>query len=185
MTMKKMLCLMLALAMCLSLAACGKSGGETAAPGKNEPVEENPEFVYTAKYKTLVKDTKNYLQFRGYTDEGFYVSSMEKTGENIPAGMMPRYEGEYDVYGTFLYFVDFAGNMKKTENTVGIHWYDATWLSASDRKIHSVELQIGQKYPPKVAKMLCKIYRNGYRFCEYLKNGVLIEKIIRKIKRED
>jgi hypothetical protein len=81
--------------------------------------------------------------------------------------------------------MDFAGNMKKTENTVGIHWYDATWLSASDRKIHSVELQIGQKYPPKVAKMLCKIYRNGYRFCEYLKNGVLIEKIIRKIKRED
>ena len=116
MTMKKMLCLMLVLAMCLSLAACGKSGGETAAPGKNEPVEETPEFVYSAEYKTLVKDTKDYLQFRGYTDEGFYVSSMEKIGENIPEGITPRYEGEYDVYGTFLYFVDNQGKMEKLEN---------------------------------------------------------------------
>ena len=111
---RKMLCLLLALSMCLSLAACGKGGEESAA--KNEPVEETPEFVYTAEYKTLVKDSKNFLQFRGYTDEGFYVSSMEKTGENIPEGVTPRYEGQYDVYGTFLYFVDNNGKMEKLEN---------------------------------------------------------------------
>ena len=113
MTMKKMLCLLLALAMCLSLAACGKSGEETSA--KNEPVEETPEFVYSADYKTIVKDTKNFLSFRGYSEDGFYVSSMEKTGENIPEGVTPRYEGEYDVYGTFLYFVDNNGKMQKIE----------------------------------------------------------------------
>lgn len=115
MTMKKMLCLMLVLAMCLSLAACGKGGDEGAAPGKNAPAEETPEFVYTAEYKTIVEGTKNYLTFRGYTDDGFYVSSMEKTGENIPEGVTPRYEGEFDVYSTFLYFADRNGKMDKIE----------------------------------------------------------------------
>ena len=115
MTMKKMLCLLLALAMCLSLAACGKSGGESKPADKNEAVEETPEFVYTAEYTSFVKDTENYLSFRGYTEEGFYVSSMEKIGENIPEGVTPRYEGEYDVYGTFLYFVDNSGKMEKIE----------------------------------------------------------------------
>ncbi len=114
MKMKRILSLMLALVLCLSLAACGKSGDESTA-AKNEPAEEHPEFVYTAEYKTLVEGTKNYLTVRGYTDEGFYVSSMEKTGENIPEGVTPRYEGEFDVYGTFLYFVKHDGSMEKIE----------------------------------------------------------------------
>ena len=63
MNLKKILCLVLVLAMCLGLAACGKSEGGTSAPAKNEPAEATPEFVYTAEYKTLVKDTKNYLSF--------------------------------------------------------------------------------------------------------------------------
>ena len=112
MNLKKMLCLVLALCMLLSLAACGKGGDE---PAKSEAPEETPEFVYTAEYKTLVDGTENFLSFRGYTDEGFYVSSMEKTGENIPEGVVPRYEGQYDVYGTFLYFVDESGKMEKLE----------------------------------------------------------------------
>lgn len=114
MNLKRMLCLLLALCMCLSLAACGKSGEASEAPAKAE-VEEHPEFVYTAEYKTLVEGTKNYLSVRGYTGDGFYVSSMEKTGENIPEGVTPRYEGEYDVYGTFLYHMDFDGNMTKLD----------------------------------------------------------------------
>ena len=100
MNLRRMLCLLLALCMCLSLAACGKSGGEASdAPAKAE-AEEHPEFVYTAEYKTLVEGTKNYLSVRGYTGDGFYVSSMEKTGENIPEGVTPRYEGEFDVGAT-------------------------------------------------------------------------------------
>lgn len=115
MNLKKILCLVLVLAMCLGLAACGKSEGGTSAPAKNEPAEATPEFVYSAEYKTLVKDTKNYLSFRGYSDDGFYVTSMEKTGEAIPEGVTPRYEGEYDVYSTFIYFVDRNGKMEKLE----------------------------------------------------------------------
>ena len=115
MTMKKMLCLLLALVMCLSLAACGKSGDEASSAPTKAEVEEHPEFVYTAEYRTLVEGTKNYLSVRGYTDDGFYVSSMEVIGENIPEGVTPRFEGEFDVYGTFLYFMDFEGNMTKLD----------------------------------------------------------------------
>ena len=59
MKMKRILSLALALVMCLSLAACGKSGDEGPAV-KNEPAEEHPEFVYAAEYKTLVEGTKNF-----------------------------------------------------------------------------------------------------------------------------
>jgi len=115
MTMKKMLCLILALCMCLSLAACGKGGEKPESGAKNEPVEEHPEFVYNAEYKSLVEGTKNFLSFRGYTGDGFYVSSTEKTGENVPEGVTPRYEGQYDVYSSFIYFVDESGKMEKIE----------------------------------------------------------------------
>ncbi len=116
MKMKRILSLVLALAMCLSLAACGKSGSSEDTQPKNEAAEQQPEFVYTAEYRTLVEGTKNYLTMRGYTGDGFYVSSMEKTGENIPEGVTPRYEGEFDVYGTFIYFVKLDGGMEKIEN---------------------------------------------------------------------
>ena len=112
---RKIISMLLVLCLCLSLAACGK-GNEGASPvTKNEPQAETPEFVYAAEYTTLIEGTENYLTVRGYTGDGFYVSSMEKTGENIPEGIMPRYEGEYDVYETYLYFVDFEGNMEKIE----------------------------------------------------------------------
>ena len=84
MKFRKLICLVLALAMCMGLAACGKTEAETA-PTKQQTLEPQPEFVYSAQYKTLVEGTKNYLTVRGYTDEGFYVSSMELIGENIPA----------------------------------------------------------------------------------------------------
>ena len=118
MNLKRMLCLLLALCMCLSLAACGKSedGGKAPAPEKNEAAEAHPEFVYTAEYKPLIEGTENYLTVRGYTGDGFYVSSMEKTGENVPEGVTPRYEGEYAVFSTYLYFVDWDGNMQKLQN---------------------------------------------------------------------
>ncbi len=112
---RKLISLLLALCLCLSLAACGKSGEESSPATKNEVQEETPEFVYAAEYKTLIEGTENYLTIRGYTEDGFYVSAMEKTGENIPEGVIPRYEGEFDVYGTYLYFVDFNGKMEKIE----------------------------------------------------------------------
>ena len=115
MRMKKLLSLLLAMALCMSLAACAKGSTEDEPMVKTAPVEENPEFVYVAEYKSLLKDTENFLTVRGYSEDGFYVSSLEKTGENLPAGLMPRYEGEYDVFTNYLYFVDANGKMEKIE----------------------------------------------------------------------
>ena len=79
--------------------------------------------------------------------------------------------------------MDFEGNISKTCNTVGIHWYDATWMNESDKHIHQVEMKINQSLPKGVSVLVCKVYRNGYRLLEYVQKGILIKKIFEKIKK--
>ena len=113
---KNIVCLLLALAMCLSLAACGSSGGSanTATPAPTESAA--PELVYVSEFKKLLDDSENYVSIRSYDDDGIYYSSWEKVGENIPEGAKPQYEGQYDVYETFLYHMDRDGKITKLEN---------------------------------------------------------------------
>lgn len=110
----RIVCLVLALVMCLSLAACGGSEQPGAANTKKDQ-EQTPEYVYTAEYKTLTQDRKDYLNICAMTADGLYATSSEKIGENIPEGVTPEYEGQYDVYGTFLYLIDNNGNLKKID----------------------------------------------------------------------
>ena len=49
------------------------------------------------------------------TADGMYATSNEKIGENIPEGVTPEYEGQYDVYATFLYRIDNNGNLTKLD----------------------------------------------------------------------
>ena len=116
MKMKNIVCLLLALAMCLSLAACGSSGGSanTASPAPTESAA--PELVYVSEFKKLLDDSENFVSIRSYSDDGIYFSSWEKVGENIPEGAKPQYEGQYDVYETFLYHMDKDGKITKLEN---------------------------------------------------------------------
>ena len=112
--LKSLLALLLAAVMALSLAACGKS--EDGSGDKDSQDESDPEFAYVAEYTELAKNQENYLNPRAYTEDGFYSTSYEKIGENIPEGVTPEYEGQYDVYGSFLYFVSFDGKIEKLEN---------------------------------------------------------------------
>ena len=116
MKMKNIVCLLLALAMSLSLAACGSSGGSanTATPAPTESAA--PELVYVSDFKKLLDDSENYVSIRSYSDDGIYYSSWEKVGENIPEGVKPQFEGQYDVYETFLYHMDKDGKITKLEN---------------------------------------------------------------------
>lgn len=75
-----------------------------------------------------------------------------------------------------------TGKMFKTNNTIGIHWYDASWFSENDRKIHDAEAKIKSKLPNVLAKPICWIYRKGFRLVEYTKDGIMIEKIKSKMK---
>lgn len=111
---RRILALLLAVIMTLALAACGKSGTD-GKPGKTDD-EDHPEFVYTAEYKDFLDDTENSLSPKIFTDDGYYSISWEKIGQNIPEGVTPRYEGEYDVYGSFLYFVSYDGKAEKLAN---------------------------------------------------------------------
>ena len=112
--LKSLLALLLAAVMVLSLAACGKSG--ESEDKKDQADENTPEFAYVAEYKTLTEDQNTYLSPRVYTEEGFYSTSWEKIGDNTPEGVTPEYEGQYDVYGTLIYFVSFDGKVEKLEN---------------------------------------------------------------------
>lgn len=112
---RRILALLLAAVTALGLAACGKTGGENVEPGKTGQ-EQTPEFTYAAEYKTLLKQQDNNYSPRVYTDDGFYAITWEKIGSEIPEGVTPEYDGQYDVYGSFIYFVDFSGKAEKLPN---------------------------------------------------------------------
>ena len=115
--LKTPVCLLLALVMCLTLTACGGSG-KTSAPAATSAPEATatPEDVYVSEYKTLSKDSKNYFSVRSFSPDGMYCTSWEKIGENIPEGVKPQYEGQYDIYATFIYFMDKDGKLTRLEN---------------------------------------------------------------------
>lgn len=115
---KRILALLLVAVMALGLAACGKSSGDSVKPsnpGKPDQ-EQHPEFAYVAEYKPLLKQQDNNYSPRVYTDDGFYAITWETISSEIPEGVTPEYEGQYDVYGSFPYFVDFNGKAEKLPN---------------------------------------------------------------------
>ena len=125
--MRRILCLVLVLAMCAGLAACSSGGSGSAGSAQSgsagtKPAAETPapEFVYTADFNTLFDKSENYTAIRQSTDDGFYYTQWEKIGTEVPEGRTPRYEGEFDVYQTMLYFADNKGKVTKLENYVPI-----------------------------------------------------------------
>ena len=108
--MKRILSLCLLAALCLSLCACGGSKG-----GRDPEATPAPEYVYAASFTAIEGMEDEYLNPRAFTDEGFYVTTWEKVGEEIPEGVTPEYEGQYDVYESRLYFVGFDGSRKALE----------------------------------------------------------------------
>ena len=86
------------------------------------------------------------------------------------------------IYGSEYFCpMDFrTGIVSVTENTYGIHWYEASWFPESDKKIHDVEMRIRERYPERLAKIMCLLYRNMYRLIEYSQKGILSDKIKEK-----
>jgi hypothetical protein len=80
--------------------------------------------------------------------------------------------------------MDFrTGIVNRTNNTVGIHWYEASWYGEGDKAIHLVEMKIRRRFPNKLGIIFSFFYRKGYRFLEYHKKGILKAKIIEKFRR--
>ncbi len=111
--LRSLLTLLLALAMALSLAACGDENEEEEKP-ENAP----PSMAYKAEYIELdMEGLQDGIRPVVYTDEGFYGLNYGKIGEReIPEGVVPEYEGEYDLYGYRIYFVTNDGSLREMEN---------------------------------------------------------------------
>lgn len=109
--LRSLLGLVLALAMLLSLAACGSKTEEN----NTKQEEEHPEMVYAAESLALnASELRDGISPAAYTDEGFYGLSYGKIGEQeIPEGVVPEYEGEYDIYGYRIYFVGYDGSVRQ------------------------------------------------------------------------
>ena len=119
-TIKALLCLCLALSMVLSFAACG-SKSETPA-GDQPEAEATPsdKLVYAAEFLKVDNTTENGYQPMCYTADGFYAQSWEKTGEReIPEDAIIQYEGQYDIYGSALYFVSYDGKVRRLDAYTG------------------------------------------------------------------
>ena len=114
--MKNLVCILLALAMSLGLAACSSSASSGSAPTSTPEATAAPEDVYASEYRTLAEKSPDYMSIRSYSDDGLYYSRWEKVGENIPEGVKPQYAGQYDVYQTFLYYMDKDGKVTKLDN---------------------------------------------------------------------
>lgn len=119
--MKNLVCLLLALAMCLALTGCGGSGTVSAPADTKAPeATQAPTLVYASTFRDLAREAENYISVRSYSADGLYYSSWEKIGESIPEGVKPRFEGQYDVYSTFLYHMSPDGQVTKLEKYAAV-----------------------------------------------------------------
>lgn len=105
-------------------------------------------------YNTIVVRTTNVLKKYGYVDNG-----QKQIIEEIVI-----YPKEY-----FNPMVYETGEIKVSENTYSIHWYDGSWLPKSDKHIHKIEQKIKSKFKGDFGTVLSFVYRKGYRVLEKLR----------------
>ena len=114
---RSLLCVLLVLAMALSLSACGEksAAAETASDAEATVID----YAYKAEFTQVDVPEEVYLNPRAFTADGFYASSSEKIGEReLYEGEKLEYEGQLDVYGSRLYFVSKDGTLTKLEKYV-------------------------------------------------------------------
>ena len=136
-TAKKAFVLVLAVVLCLSLpgtlAGCHKNpvpeGGSISAPSpavvnsaddandgtevSAEPVSET--CVYHAEFVPLSGGGRNGFTPFACRSGRILAGCDEKIGENIPEGLTPEYEGQYDIYGMKLYSIGLDGSVRALE----------------------------------------------------------------------
>lgn len=108
-TCVRLLGLAVSLALCLGPAGCGRDGS-------GAPQQVSPESAYAAEFAQLIADDPDYLAVRGFADGMVYYSKSEKVGDNTPAGVLPDYAGQFDIYESFLYYAGRDGVSSKIVN---------------------------------------------------------------------
>lgn len=110
-TFKTIVMLLTVLSMALGMTACGE--GNTASASSAKTAETAEEYVYAPQFSTLSEQQHSSFSTKAYTEDGVYATSYEKVGTEIPEGVTPEYEGQYDVYQSKLYFIGFDGSIQE------------------------------------------------------------------------
>ena len=121
---KQILALLLAAAMLLCLAACGRTNSDGSEDGKSggrkKPNETPvPEFVYKASFAPIDTGSDQMRDFypRLTTEDAFYGFVNEKTGQReLYEGEVLQWEGQLDVYENRLYRLGIDGSFTRLEN---------------------------------------------------------------------
>lgn len=115
---KRIISALLVCCVLLTLCACGSGNGQRTSPSADpENAGTQPELVYAAEHKPL-GNMDEFLNCSPYCpiEDGFYVSYNEKVGEQIPDGVTPEYEGQYDTLEPRLAFLGYDGAVTRLEN---------------------------------------------------------------------
>ena len=124
--LKRIIVAVLALIMVLSLCACGKIEAPKfpGLPGKTDSGSSEgnaaPEYTYTSKYNAINVSSEDYMSVLYYTDNGFYASYEEITGDETPEGVIPDYEGQYWVRESRIIFIGYDGSITPVSGYVPI-----------------------------------------------------------------
>ena len=109
--MKKIISFVLLLALCLGLAACGSE--KEAAPAAESAAPEETASFYAAAYRDLSLPEGAQPENWAATEAGLFLGCYEKLAEGeIPEGVTPEYEGQYDRFGYRLYKVEEDGGLR-------------------------------------------------------------------------
>ena len=126
--LSRILAAALSFVMILGLCACGSkesnSGGGAGksgdAQGAQQSTTQNAQpagYTWKSEFKTIQTDGDLYVQPLLFTDDGFYATSQVLLGRREPiAGEVEEYEGQFDIYGPSLYFVNADGTIRPLPN---------------------------------------------------------------------
>ncbi len=138
---KKILCFVLIAALCLGLtgvlAGCSKTqktnepsqqggpaepSGSAAPSGSSTPAPApGPEtYVYTASYVPLKEQFTNGVNPMAFVDGRFLASAYVLVRSEIPEGVTPEYEGQYDVYENRFFWIDLDGTVEPLSGYVPV-----------------------------------------------------------------
>ncbi len=126
--------LLLALAMVLSLTACGEKSESNPEGGgsSSNKSEEHPEMVYTYEIHKLSSDQlEDGIYPMVFTEDGFYGETYEaikpqplleneENGEDDTESENETEEDEMETYSEVLYFVGYNGDVTRLDAYVGI-----------------------------------------------------------------
>lgn len=124
-TMIRVLSLAFCLIMVLGLTACGSSGQGTAPAQETQSAQNTPsgsassssaasEYAWKSTFLPITReDNDTPIQPILFTDDGVYASGQVTLGRREASeGEVEEYEGQFNIYGSMLYFITKDGKLE-------------------------------------------------------------------------